>query len=90
MHSYQKHFVNTNLLMDIVMKYLIFYSSNDKSLVTAYFTHSGTILKMLSILGIGKETNPLTHESFATHKERNWKVSLIDAFASNIAFVLYE
>ncbi|XP_031781275.1 multiple inositol polyphosphate phosphatase 1 isoform X2 [Nasonia vitripennis] len=84
------HQLNYNQACPALRDMFTFFDSNDKSLVTAYFTHSGTILKMLSILGIGKETNPLTHESFLSHKDRNWKVSLIDAFASNIAFVLYD
>lgn len=70
---------------------MLHFRSTDKSLVTAYFTHSGTILKMLSALGLAIDLNPLTHETFSLHKDsRNWKTSLIDAFASNIAFVLYE
>ena len=68
----------------------LFFRQNNKTLVTAYFSHSGTILKMLSVLGIAKDKNTLRHDSFSISSSRDWKTSLIDAFASNIAFVLYE
>ncbi|XP_055371226.1 multiple inositol polyphosphate phosphatase 1 [Condylostylus longicornis] len=55
---------------------------------TFYFTHSGTILKFLSHLGLHKDNFVLTHKDFL--KERKWKTSEIDAFASNIAFVTYS
>ena len=62
-----------------------------------YFTHSGTILKLLSYLGLYKEkVNPetglspsLRHDNYERMKEsRNWRTSLIDPFASNVGFVL--
>lgn len=55
---------------------------------TFYFTHSGTILKVLSHLGLYKDDFALTHNDFA--KQRKFETSKIDAFASNIQFVLYE
>lgn len=60
--------------------------------MAAYFTHSGTILKLLALLGVAKDTHPLMHDSFKLHNEdkRAWRSSFIDTFASNIAFVLYE
>ena len=70
--------------------YYFTFRSSAKPLVTTYFTHSGSILKMLSILGIAKDEQPLTHKSYLIHKDRKWKVSLIDAFASNLAFISYE
>uniref|UniRef100_A0A1I8PYE6 Multiple inositol polyphosphate phosphatase 1 n=1 Tax=Stomoxys calcitrans TaxID=35570 RepID=A0A1I8PYE6_STOCA len=55
---------------------------------TFYFTHSGTVLKLLAHLGLYKDQMPLTHQDF--DKERKWRTSTIDAFASNVAFGLYE
>ena len=54
---------------------------------TFYFTHSGTILKSLAFLGLFRD-DTLTHKDYA--KDRLWKVSEIDAFATNLAFVRYE
>ncbi|KAJ8679356.1 hypothetical protein QAD02_015143 [Eretmocerus hayati] len=68
-----------------------FFDSPGEPIVTTYFSHSGTILKMLSILGIVKDDKPLTSDSFSLEKNsRKWRTALIDSFASNIAFVLYE
>lgn len=55
---------------------------------TFYFTHSGTILKFLAHLGLYKDGEHLTH--LDANKPRQWRTSAIDAFSSNIAFILYE
>ncbi|XP_067638914.1 multiple inositol polyphosphate phosphatase 1 [Eurosta solidaginis] len=55
---------------------------------TFYFTHSGTLLKVLAHLGLYKDNEPLTYRDFK--RERAWRTSVIDAFATNLAFVLYE
>ncbi|XP_075158302.1 multiple inositol polyphosphate phosphatase 2 [Haematobia irritans] len=55
---------------------------------TFYFTHSGTLLKLLAHLGLYNDQKPLTYQDF--DKQRKWRTSVIDAFASNVAFVLYE
>ncbi|XP_074105942.1 multiple inositol polyphosphate phosphatase 1 [Cotesia typhae] len=67
-----------------------FLDSDHELKVSAYFTHSGTILKVLSLLGIARDPNPLLHNSYNSSKDRLWRVSLIDAFASNLAFVSYD
>ncbi|VEN59241.1 unnamed protein product [Callosobruchus maculatus] len=59
------------------------------SKVTVYFTHSGTLLKMLAHLGLYKDEQPLTSESFSKMTNRQWKTSKIDSFATNLAFVLF-
>lgn len=55
---------------------------------TFYFTHSGTLLKLLAHLGLYKDPSALTYQDFG--KPRKWRTSEIDAFATNVAFVLYE
>lgn len=55
---------------------------------TFYFTHSGTLLKMLAHLGVAKDERPLTHKDF--EMKRLWRTSEIDAFATNLAFVRYN
>lgn len=59
---------------------------------TFYFSHSGTVLKMLALLGLYRDAEPLDHRAFAGRaaEERRWRVSRIDAFASNLAFVMYK
>ncbi|XP_037726994.1 multiple inositol polyphosphate phosphatase 1 [Drosophila subpulchrella] len=55
---------------------------------TLYFTHSGTLLKLLAHLGLARDKKPLTHKHFAS--ERRWRTSQIDAFATNLAFLRYD
>ncbi|XP_014102497.1 multiple inositol polyphosphate phosphatase 1 [Bactrocera oleae] len=62
--------------------------NSNKSNATFYFTHSGTLLKVLAHLGLYKDAEPLTYRDFG--RERAWRTSIIDAFATNLAFVLYE
>nr|XP_023025072.1 multiple inositol polyphosphate phosphatase 1 [Leptinotarsa decemlineata] len=57
--------------------------------VTVYFSHSGTILKMLAHLGLYKDEEVLTAKNYEHMSGRKWRTSLIDSFGSNIAFVLY-
>ncbi|XP_059057088.1 multiple inositol polyphosphate phosphatase 1 [Achroia grisella] len=52
------------------------------------FAHSGTLLKLLTHMQLYKPDNPLTGDSL--DKNRPWKVSQIDCFASNLAFVLFK
>lgn len=59
-----------------------------RSNATFYFTHSGTLLKLLAHLGLARDEEPLTHRHFAS--ERLWRTSQIDAFATNLAFLRYE
>ncbi|XP_020805718.1 multiple inositol polyphosphate phosphatase 1 [Drosophila serrata] len=55
---------------------------------TLYFTHSGTLLKLLAHLGLARDEKPLTHKHFTS--ERRWRTSQIDAFATNLAFLRYD
>ncbi|XP_076549353.1 multiple inositol polyphosphate phosphatase 1 isoform X1 [Osmia lignaria lignaria] len=68
-----------------------FLVSTEGPVVSAYFTHSGTILKLLALLGVAKDDQHLTHDLFSLYAEgRAWRTGVIDTFASNIAFVLYN
>ncbi|XP_052757563.1 multiple inositol polyphosphate phosphatase 1 isoform X1 [Galleria mellonella] len=52
------------------------------------FAHSGTLLKLLTHLQLYKPDSPLTGD--AMDDTRPWKASLIDCFATNLAFVLFK
>lgn len=68
-----------------------FFLDDDGPSVSAYFTHSGTILKLLARLGVAKDKQPLTEDSFNLHVDKRvWRTTYIDAFATNIAFILYN
>lgn len=68
-----------------------FLMSTDGPSVSAYFTHSGTILKLLALLGLYRDDHHLTHDLFTMYaNDRAWRTGVIDAFATNIAFALYD
>lgn len=54
-----------------------------------YFTHSGTLLKLVSHLGLYKDKEPLRHNTSNWNK-RKWRTSHIDAFGTNLAFIRYS
>ncbi|XP_032795585.1 multiple inositol polyphosphate phosphatase 1 [Daphnia magna] len=55
-----------------------------------YFTHSGTILKVLARMGLFEDAVRPTHLNRLDIHKRAWRTSLIDSFASNIAFALFK
>lgn len=70
--------------------FTFFSSASSEKKAVLYFSHAGTVLKMLAHLGLYKDLEPLRATNF--HEmlgKRQWRVSSISSFASNIAFVLY-
>jgi len=55
-----------------------------------YFGHSLNVLSIVSRLGIGKDNTPLLSTNFELMKNRKWKISFIDPFASNVIAVFYR
>jgi len=53
-----------------------------------YFTHSGTLLKLLAYLGTHNDKDHLTSENFSDMKNRKWRTSYIGPFATNVSFLL--
>ncbi|KOB64938.1 putative multiple inositol polyphosphate phosphatase 1 [Operophtera brumata] len=45
---------------------------------------------MISHLGLYKPASHLTADTFEENKNRSWRTSDIDCFASNLAFVLFD
>lgn len=76
------------LKLYLIIMFPICSSPRPRANATFYFTHSGTLLKMLAHLGVARDEQPLTHKDFG--KDRRWRTSQIDAFATNLAFVRYE
>ncbi|CAL8069920.1 unnamed protein product [Orchesella dallaii] len=78
-------------MQDIVNKLSDKVSDPSAPSVTAYFTHSGTLLKVITRLGLFNDSRPLLGDNFDHHRSsRKWRTSFIDRFATNIAFVLYK
>jgi len=55
-----------------------------------YFTHSGTILKLLTFLKIAQDDNSLRSDNFIEMEGRKWRTSHLGPFGANIAFVLQK
>nr|CAD7440358.1 unnamed protein product [Timema bartmani] len=79
-------------LRDMMLYLMTGQTPNKKSSPKAvvYFSHSGAMLKMLSHLGLYKDNLTLLHDNYHMMEDRRWKVSNIDCFGSNLAFVLFR
>ena len=76
------------LVKDVVTKFRNIVSDGDRSKGSFYFTHSGTILKLLAYLNIFNDKESLRSDNFAKMNNRLWRTSYIGPFGANIAFVL--
>jgi len=56
---------------------------------TFYFTHSGTVLKLLAFLGIGNKS-AMTNDNVMSMMNTTWTTSDYGPFGANIAFVLQK
>ncbi|KAK9888116.1 hypothetical protein WA026_000389 [Henosepilachna vigintioctopunctata] len=66
-------------------------SKNQYPKSTVYFTHSGTLLKLISHLELYKEDKPLTRHNFNDKVDnRLFRVSRVGCFATNLALVLFD
>ena len=54
------------------------------------FGHYGTVVRLLSLLGLFKDDEPLKANNFERHTNRKFRNSRIGPFSTNLAFVLYE
>lgn len=72
--------------VDDILKFLD--TSDNTQKVSVKFTHSGTILKLITFLELHKDDFQLSGDKMVD--DRNWRTSLIDSFASNIIVILYE
>lgn len=64
--------------------------SNDTPNVIVYFAHSATIRLFLTSLGIGKDNSQLRADNFEQMENRNYRLSRLVPFASNLAAVKYD
>ncbi|XP_039747054.1 multiple inositol polyphosphate phosphatase 1-like isoform X1 [Pararge aegeria] len=72
----------------MVMKNMFDTMSKSGRNATFLFSHSGTVLKLLTHLELYKPDSHLKGD--AMDENRPWRTSDIDCFASNIAFVLFK
>jgi len=55
-----------------------------------YFTHSGTVLKLITLLNLFKDNDTLRGDNYHQMHQRKWKTSSFGAFGSNVALVLMK
>jgi hypothetical protein len=53
-----------------------------------YFSHSGTVQKLLAFLRLYEGERPLTSDSYTPGRDWAWRTSRISPFGANAAFVL--
>ncbi|KAJ8956597.1 hypothetical protein NQ314_006683 [Rhamnusium bicolor] len=64
--------------------------NSDGHKATFFFTHSLSLQSMLTTMDIAKDYSSLTADNYYQQSRRNWRTSIIDPFASNLAAVLYQ
>lgn len=74
----------------LVDMFEFFTDKRQKYKISAYFSHTSNILKTLALLNIIEDKSPLRYDTFEKSKNRNWRTSLINTFATNLAFILYD
>lgn len=45
---------------------------------------------MLGLLGLYKDESELKHDNYLEMENRQWRTSKIDAFGSNLVFIIYK
>ncbi|KAK4014322.1 hypothetical protein OUZ56_026848 [Daphnia magna] len=55
-----------------------------------YFTHTGTVLKVMARFGLFKDAIPVKHSNRELMKHREWRTSLISSFGTHLALVLFN
>lgn len=80
--------ITRNVACKTVEDMLNLFSSSGEKQLRFYFTHSGTMLKLLTFLGLHQDPYHLTMDNF--HDDRLWKTSNIDTFSSNLYVILYK
>lgn len=76
----------------VILFNLYSFLDQDQPRAIVYFTHSKTILSLLTTLGIARDSVPLLADNYHTPnvQRRHWRTSHIDPFTSNLAAILYQ
>lgn len=73
-------------IQDLVQHFRKFVETGQGPRGIFYFTHSGALNKVMTRLGLYKDSVPLTHDNFDPN--RLWRTSHNGMFATNLAFTL--
>lgn len=81
---------NPRLVCALVNDLFDHLDSKDDPKAIAYFTHSSSLLLLLTSLGVFNDTTPLRADNYQSLSDRQWRLSKIAPFASNFAAVKYD
>ena len=73
-----------------IMDSLLQYIRHGKPYGVFQFAHTGTVLPLLTLLGLFKDDLPLRADNFDRQNNRTFRPSNIVPMSANIAFVLYD
>lgn len=82
--------VNTRLMGTAVVDMLTHLESIDTPILMAYFGRSNTLKTFMTSMGIARNDVELRADNYADMTNREWRVSELWPFASNIAAIKYE
>ena len=78
------------LVNDALKTFQNIAAGNNQSRGTFYFSHSGTLLKLLAFLNVFEDQEQLRSDNFKQMDRRQWRTSKIGPFGGNVAFVLQK
>lgn len=81
---------NERLLCGLVNDMFTHLENNEQPKAIVYFTHSSSLLLLLTTLKAFKDNVPLRAENYEKMSKRKWRLSQMTPFAANLAVIKYE
>lgn len=81
---------NSRFLCELMNDLIYRLDNNDHPKVTAYLTHSSSLMLLLTSLGAFHDSEPLRADNYYRLSDRKWRLSKIAPLASNFAAVKYH
>lgn len=81
---------NSRFLCGLMNDLLNHLENNDQPKVSAYLTHSSSLMLLLTSLGAFNDSEPLRADNYHRLADRKWRLSKIAPLASNVAAVKYD
>ncbi|XP_055911940.1 multiple inositol polyphosphate phosphatase 1 [Eupeodes corollae] len=82
--------INSKLPCEVIKDMLFHLNSKTKPNAVTYFAHSTVIQAMVTALGWYKDEEAPTSSNYESMENRQWRISKIDPFASNLVAVKYD
>ncbi|XP_055842232.1 multiple inositol polyphosphate phosphatase 1-like [Episyrphus balteatus] len=82
--------INSKLPCEIIKDMLFHLNSKTQPNAVTNFAHSTLIQTMITALGWYQDNETLTASNYGSMGDRNWRISKIDPFASNLVAIKYD